>query len=86
MAKSKLSVKKSRQVFSERPMTAHEYDKIADHKLPEYVRCVKCRKPPLDNNWLKVDPRDLSGRTMIHMFCIDQDLKTTLTGQSQGRG
>ena len=85
MNKKTLKVRKSREIYHEKPMTAHEYDKIADHKLPSYVRCVVCRKPPLDNNWLKVDRRDPSGRTMIHLGCVDQTTLKAITNQA-GRG
>lgn len=45
-----------------------------EHRLPEWVKCHKCGKPPVGTNWLKPVSNDFQCRVMIHLDCIEKGL------------
>ncbi len=40
---------------------------VKGSKLPSYVKCVKCGKPPTEADWLKPTSPDPHCRTFIHL-------------------
>lgn len=56
-------------------MVDAKHDKALDvHKLPEWVKCFKCGKPPIGTNWLKPVSNDFNCKKMIHLDCIQKGL------------
>ena len=46
----------------------------SERKLPEWVKCYKCGKPPMGSNWLKPVSNDHRCRQLIHLDCIQAGL------------
>lgn len=54
------------------------------HKLPEWVKCYKCGKPPIGYNWLRPVSNDFNCKQMIHLDCIKEGLSREFANQSGG--
>lgn len=71
--------------FQDKILTDREYSKTADRTLPSYVRCYRCRKPPIGTNWLKPINSSPSCRVFVHLGCMDDGGDSLRQIEGQGR-
>jgi hypothetical protein len=73
------------RLYQDKVLTEQEYARTAEHKLPEWVRCYRCRKPPEGLNWLKPINSSPSCRVFVHLGCISDggDTLKAITGQGR---